>query len=238
MLKRRISHAGFALSSLFLLSLSLLISLIPAAAQSYPKGEIVFTSDRDGGYGVYVMNVDGSNLKQLVHDASDLSDAAWSPDGASIAFAATRDGTPQIYVMAGDGSDQRRVTNDTNKDRLLWWTLDSKQIVYYSENSADPTATSNYIVNADGSNPQPDKDKVFGRPSPDGKHVVVNDQSDCGMSVANPDGTGKHELPFTGGCVQNALWSPDSKSLLITFNGNKSTELDIIGVDGKGKRTL
>jgi len=218
---------------LLLLGLSLLIGMSPTVAEGYTKGQIVFTSDRDGGYGVYVMNVDGSNLKQLVNNAVGyFSKVSWSPDGKSIAFATIRDGSPQIYLMDADGANQRRVTNDKYKDNLLWWTPDSKQIVYHSDHSNNPPSSGDYIVNIDGTNAQPDKDKVFGAPSPDGKHIASITQG--GVSIANPDGTGKRLLPFTNS-ITDVQWSPDSKLLLVQF---QQSEIDVVGIDGTNKRVL
>jgi TolB protein len=57
---------------------------------------------------LYVVNADGSNVRQLTTGAG-LFDccAVWSPDGKQIAFASDRNGTHDIFVMNSDGSNQR-----------------------------------------------------------------------------------------------------------------------------------
>src|SRR5688572_22512982 len=52
-----------------------------------PDGKsIAFQSNRDGPYHIYVMNTDGSNLRQLTSgDDNDDRHPNWSPDGKTIA---------------------------------------------------------------------------------------------------------------------------------------------------------
>ena len=66
---------------------------------------ILFTSERDGDADVYVMNRDGSNVRQLTDSSADdiVGDKAWSPTGDSIVFTTDRDGNPEIYSMRPDG---------------------------------------------------------------------------------------------------------------------------------------
>src|SRR5262249_46375961 len=57
-----------------------------ASAQSSPSGLIAFMTDRDGNYEIYVMNADGSNLRNLTRNKGWDQYPVWSPDGAQIAF--------------------------------------------------------------------------------------------------------------------------------------------------------
>lgn len=72
-----------------------------------PDGEkVVFASNREDGYHIYVMNVDGSGLTKLTdHQFGDHS-PRWSPDGERIAFSRTG----AIMVMGADGSNVQKVT--------------------------------------------------------------------------------------------------------------------------------
>ncbi len=66
---------------------------------------------------IFVMNADGSGIRQLtMHPAHD-SAPVWSPDGKRIAFISDRDGKDhenQIYVMRANGSEQ--TTFNKNRD--------------------------------------------------------------------------------------------------------------------------
>jgi len=72
----------------------------------YPKwspdgSKIVYSSNCDGDFEIFVMNYDGTSVKQLTNNSS-LYDVwpAWSPDGSKIAFVSNRIGPNQkLYIM-------------------------------------------------------------------------------------------------------------------------------------------
>src|SRR2546425_2019840 len=75
------------------------------------NGLIVFVSDRDPGYGIFVMNPDGSGQTDISNNPAYDWGPSWSPDGTRVAFASDRDGPwSQIYVMNADGSGVTKLT--------------------------------------------------------------------------------------------------------------------------------
>jgi hypothetical protein len=78
--------------------------------EAAPDGEhVVFMSQRDGNWEVYVVHVDGSGLRRLTKEPGSDGLPVWSPDGRHIAFVSDRDDQWAVWVMRPDGSGQRRL---------------------------------------------------------------------------------------------------------------------------------
>lgn len=79
-----------------------------------PSGEwITFAGrrDRKDDFDIFLVDITGSQLRQITHDAGSNEDPTWSPDGRFIGFTSTRNGTRQIYVMDADGSTPHLVAD-------------------------------------------------------------------------------------------------------------------------------
>ncbi len=116
---------------------------------------------------LYVMQPDGSNLRQLTHPADGLYfSPAWSPDGAHIAafLASPSSGLiAHLVIMDADGSNLHQIPaislspgtvgqfaggRSALPSRLISWSPDGSQLVA-------PVAVGQYmLVNADGTNPR------------------------------------------------------------------------------------
>ncbi len=74
-----------------------------------PDGQkIVFDSNRDGNFEVYVIDADGSNVQRLTHNDKADARPAWSPDGQRIVFHSNH----EIYVMDADGGNIEQLTSN------------------------------------------------------------------------------------------------------------------------------
>jgi Tol biopolymer transport system component len=65
--------------------------------------------------GIYVLNADGSGLRQISSGRSDLW-PTWSPDGTRIAFVRGH----QLYTMASDGTDAQAVEGVRSDGAIAW----------------------------------------------------------------------------------------------------------------------
>ncbi|MDE2511765.1 MAG: PD40 domain-containing protein, partial [Elusimicrobia bacterium] len=90
-----------------------------------PTGEwIAFAgrANRKDKMDIFLVDVTGSQIRQLTHGEGSNEDPAWSPDGRQIAFSSTRGGRPQIYVMDADGSAPRLIADVPGASSTPHWS--------------------------------------------------------------------------------------------------------------------
>ena len=67
---------------------------------------------------VYVMNADGTGVRNLTNDPAFDFESDWAPDGKQIAFTSDRSGGDlrfegaAVYTMRPDGTQLRKLTDD------------------------------------------------------------------------------------------------------------------------------
>ena len=59
---------------------------------------------------IYLMNPDGTGLKQLTHSGANYN-PFWGSDGKALYFVSTRNGSSQLYSMSFDGGDPVQLTD-------------------------------------------------------------------------------------------------------------------------------
>lgn len=102
-----------------------------------PDGKrIVFTSDRNGSWQIWVCDADGANASRLTSMPGQTGSPRWSPDGKWIAFDSRPGGNADVYVIAADGGSLRRMTTADADDYRPSWTRDGKWIYYVSNRTA------------------------------------------------------------------------------------------------------
>jgi lipoprotein LpqB-like beta-propeller protein len=120
-----------------------------------PDGsEILFDAGTDVGYDLFVMDADGSNVRQLTRTGTDYN-PSWSPDGSQIVFTRQEDASESdIFLMDADGSSVRRLTDggpqDTNLDAQF--SPDGTLITYEAGKTGGVGPI--VAVRIDGSKPQ------------------------------------------------------------------------------------
>ena len=93
-----------------------------APAWSPDGRQIAFESDLDGDKEIYVMNADGSNVRQITHNTLWDEGPAWSPDGTKFVFSSGADDLHlDIWTMNVDGSNPRQLTTYPGRDESPDW---------------------------------------------------------------------------------------------------------------------
>ena len=213
-------------------------------------------------HGLYVMNVDGTDLRRLTRNAAlgAGADPVWSPDGRKLVFVkrpvrsrATCGPAgrckDEIYVINAGGTGLRRLTRNTVDDSGPVWSPDGGRIAFVRVRD-DQTANI-YVMNADGSGQRRLTPNLRRRPwvelawSPDWKEIAfVASASYRGAGdifVMNADGSGLRNVTNTVTTSFDFAWSPDGRRIAyLDYEGllGPSAPLYVVNADGTGKQRL
>ncbi|MFN8374160.1 MAG: LpqB family beta-propeller domain-containing protein [Anaerolineae bacterium] len=103
----------------------------------------------------FVVNADGTNLRQPTGDSQNTEEFAWSPDGTRIAFVSERTGYSEIYIVTADGGSLTQVTHDEACAINPAWTSDGQHILFVSNRDRERQnlcVGDVYMIDASGDN--------------------------------------------------------------------------------------
>jgi len=213
------------------IALFLAAALVSAGQAASKTGQIVFSSNRSGQWRIWVVNSDGSQLKQLTKGEADEHDVdpVFSPDGKSILFTSTRGGTTGIWRMAIDGSKLVRICGGDQAE----WSPDGKKIVF----RRNGRIVTRELASGKEKTISPKAWPHCSGPawSPDGKAIAFACRWEAGngIFIVGADG-GKPRKVYDkrGACEPH--WSPDGK--LIVYE--TETHICTIRPDGTKNRLV
>ena len=143
-----------------LLILALLITSCgkddPVTAKPPTEGQIVFFgsgTDSTTFTHLFVVNADGTGMRQITADSLNDRLPRWSPDGTKIVFVRVYTNTfdsANVSLINADGTGMLRLTNDIGDDTPSW-SPDGSQIAYQHDDMFHLTLQ---IMGSDGTNPQ------------------------------------------------------------------------------------
>ena len=130
-------------------------------AKVSPNGSMIsITSIDRNGSQIFVMNADGSNLKQITFTVSSRyfdtgfprdgnCNPVWSPNGEKIAYVSYENGSPDIFVINSNGKGNKRLTDTPLRDENPVWTKDGNYLLFASNRNPN-VASQIYIMRTEG----------------------------------------------------------------------------------------
>lgn len=175
------------------------------------NGLIAFVSDGD----VYVVQPDGSGLRQLT-DGPEVEDIpTWSRDGTKLAYWTGPDvGPSDLVVVDADGGHAVTVAETTRPYATLEWSADGAEIMY---------------------------DAIVPELIPDTCPELEDNDYACGarLFVAATDGSGSRQVGDTDLTARIAVLSPDGHTVAFAGGGDLGSDaLYLMEWDGSDVRRL
>lgn len=174
---------------------------------------------------------------------------SWSPDGKRLVYArSAQPDTDPSWVGHDQHFDLWVVDVATGAERLLYsdadsvthptWLPDGKRIMFIRVETTLVASTSKeWIMDADGSNPEPWEGPTTPTFSPDGRSVAYGCKNVSGLCVADADFGNERVVPDSGDGSKygwRIAWSPDQRSLA----AGTDHELLLVDLDGSHRHRI
>lgn len=186
---------------------------------------------------LWIIDFDGTGHRPITSGLYHDSSPRWSPDGGQIIFISDREGKPQIHKRWMDTGQTVVLTNLQFPPSGITWSPDGKNIAYSSGVPSPPRTVVKLPTAPPGAKwakPAAVIDRLFYRFDGIGyligqgyMHLFVM-PSDGGTPRQISQGNFHHPFAFAGDA---ALWTPDSKSILLSTNRSKDWELDPLNTE-------
>ncbi len=211
-----------------------------------PDGEwIVFQSDRNDNWDLYLVDINGGNERQLTFSWADDVDPVWADlcDEHLIAFQSNRSGQWDIYTLDAESGEEKRLTYHPADDTDPFWSPECKagKVAFQTNRHGNWEI---YVVDVETRekvrltyNEADDVDPVW---SPDGEWILFRSNRDGNWELYLIPAEGGDEVRLTdsAGEEKNAVWSPDSQWIAFQSDRDGNWEVYVISVDGTDERNL
>ncbi len=204
-------------------------------------------AENKGNSELFVMNIDGTDKKQITKTATREAAAKWMKDSEHVAFLSSETGTMQLWMMKADGTDRKQISEREGGINDFLFSPDESKILFIADVKYGERTVDKY----------PDLPKASG--------MIVNDLmykhwDEWVQTVPHPfianfkDSKIENEIdvlknePFESpmkpfGGIEQLAWSPDGKTVAYTCRKKTgkayalSTNSDIYFYDLKTGKT-
>lgn len=203
--------------------------------------KIAFLSRQNGNKELFVMDYDGSNIRQLTQERSIVLSPAWSADGKEIAITTYRDRNPDLFAISLSGNGRRPLSQQPGLNSAPAWSSDGSRIAVVLTKDGNPDI---YTMNRNGTDlrrltnhPAIDTSPAW---SPTGRQIafVSNRSGNPQIFIMDAEGSNVRRLTYQGSYNASPSWSPRGDRLAFASMEGNSFDIHMINVDGSGLQRL
>ena len=191
---------------------------------------IVFTSNRDGNWELYVARTDGSMVQRVTNTLEAEVDPVWSPIGSQVLYERiSTNGSRNLYLLDLSTAQVAPIAVGEWHDTNPYWSPDGSRFVF--ESNRDGTwQIYQYNMTTQQLQRMTTADENYTDPaySSMGAYIAYRAQLASGRSVIrvmNIDGTNVRNITAELTNVDNHVWSPDDNA--IAYEANVDGDRDI-----------
>ncbi|MEX2030113.1 MAG: hypothetical protein WD906_03990 [Anaerolineales bacterium] len=181
--------------------------------------QLAFASDRDGGWDLYVMDLQSGDTRRLTNTPGYEGHPSWSPDGLWLTYEAYQQTDFDIWILRVDGSQPPiQLTNQESQDISPAWDPKGRTIAFVSDRDGSPdifladlASPDNRFHNLTQTTRDMESDPAF---DPSGDHIAYV-SSNLGVDqirILPVGGTGTDAQVVGQG--RRPAWAPDGSRLL------------------------
>ena len=209
----------------------------PGIAQT----KIAFISRQNGNKELFVMDQNGSNVRQLTSDRSIILSPAWSPDSREIAVTSYRDRNPDLVAVGLNGNGRRLLSQHPGLNSAPSWSPDSSRIALTLSKDGNPEI---YTMSRNGTDlrrltnhPAIDTSPTW---SPTGRQIAfVSDRSGSPqVYIMDAEGSNVRRLTYQGNYNDRPSWSPRGDRIAFVSMEGSRFDVYVMNVDGSASQRL
>jgi Tol biopolymer transport system component len=191
---------------------------------------------------LYVIDVTGSHMKQLMQEARDLRGLDWTPDGSHLVFATKEGGVFQLRLISEQGGESTPLPAATASASNPAVSPDGRFVAFVESHenwniwrvpvNGEEIGTPQRFLASTGQNHSPSF-------SPDGRTIAFVSDRSGNPEIWLCDGDGQHLRQMThfgGPWLGSIRWSPDSSSIVFDARPNGHSAIYVMDLkEGKPK---
>ncbi|PTX99642.1 biopolymer transporter Tol [Verrucomicrobia bacterium LW23] len=211
------------------------ITFATTGVPGFASSKIAFVSNSTGSKELYIMDIDGQNVRQLTSDNTISSGPAWSRDNSMLAYTSYKSGYPDVYIIRLASGQRSRVAYFPGINSGAAFSPDGTRLALTLSKDGNPEL---YIMSAAGGGNPVRLTRTRGAEtspswSPTGDRIVYcsDDRGSPQLFITTTTAGGTPEkLTLNSTFTTEPDWSPDGRKITYTLRSGGVFQIGVYDV--------